>query len=327
MTRICPNCGYKVENDLLLACPECNKLLGDDLGRLSREEEQRVIKGLKRNILRDMLFLAGALAIITILSLWGIKEGLERITLKRIDEQFEQPGIQTLLEDVARTKTKDLMQRQIDPELKRLRKELSEQVAQFEKFQAIMRERLQRSYKVISNEGLRFQKRGSIFELGDAAISHMSRSDYEELLEILNDPRDASLQLAAKSEVTRVNHAFMNSARIAGVTLSVQGTGDTNIEESDFTTRDLIDFLIDDPDWRFRARSAQLLAEKKEIGVPEALLDAMKDDENLEVFKHAVRAFEAVTGCIGPDTFEYEYCSEWWETNSETVNEKLETPE
>jgi len=82
MTRICPNCGYKVENDLLLACPECNKLLGDDPGRLSREEEQRVIKGLKRNILRDMLFLAGALAIITILILWGIKAGLERITLK-----------------------------------------------------------------------------------------------------------------------------------------------------------------------------------------------------------------------------------------------------
>jgi hypothetical protein len=155
----------------------------------------------------------------------------------------------------------------------------------------------------------------------------MSRSAYEELLEILNDPRDASLQLAAKSEVTRVNHAFMNSARIAGVTLSVQGTGDTNIEEPDFTTRDLIDFLIDDPDWRFRARAAQLLAEKKEIGVPEALLDVMKNDENLEVFKHAVRAFEAVTGCKGPDIFEYEYCSEWWETNSETVNEKLETPE
>jgi len=139
MTRICPNCGYKVENDLLLACPECNNLLGDDPGRLSREEEQRVIKGLKRNIRRDMLFLAGVLAIITILSLWGIKEGLERVTLKRIDEQFEQPEIQTLLEDVARTKTKDLMQRQIDPELKRLRKELSEQVAQFGKFQAMMR--------------------------------------------------------------------------------------------------------------------------------------------------------------------------------------------
>ena len=47
----------------------------------------------------------------------------------------------------------------------------------------------------------------------------------------------------------------------------------------------------------------------------------------LEVFKHAVRAFKTVTGCIAPDTFEYEYCSEWWETNSETVNEKLETPE
>ena len=216
------------------------------------------------------------------------------------------------------------MQRKIDPELKRLRKELSEQVVQFEKFQTMMKERLQRSYQTISNEGQRFQKRGSIFELGDAAISHMSRSAYEELLELLNDPRDASLQLAAKSEIIRVNHALMNSGRIEGVTLSAQATDDTNLEESDFTTQDLINFLIDDPDWRFRARSAQLLAEKKEIGVPEALLDAMKNDENMEVFKHAVKAFETITGCIGPDIFEYEYCSEWWEENSEAVNEKLE---
>jgi len=327
MTRICAHCGYKVENDLLLACPECNKLLGDDLGRISQEEKLRIIKGLKRNVLRDVLFLAGALAIITILSLWGIKEGLERRSIKRIDEQFETPEIQELLEDVARTKTKELMQRQIDPELKRLRKELSEKVAQFEKYQSEMKERLQRSYQAITNEGLKFQRRGSIFELGDAAISQMSRSAYEELLELLNDPRDASLQLAARSEIIRVNHALMNSARIAGVTLSGQGSGDTTIEESDFTTQDLIDFLIDDPDWRFRARSAQLLANKKELGVPEALLDAMGNDENMEVFKHAVRAFKTVTGCIAPDTFEYEYCSEWWAANSETVNEKLETPE
>jgi hypothetical protein len=327
MTRICAHCGYKVENDLLLACPECNKLLGDDLGRISQEEKLRIIKGLKRNVLRDVLFLAGALAIITILSLWGIKEGLERKSIKRIDEQFETPEIQELLEDVARTKTKELMQRQIDPELKRLRKELSEKVAQFEKYQSEMKERLQRSYQAITNEGLKFQRRGSIFELGDAAISQMSRSAYEELLELLNDPRDASLQLAARSEIIRVNHALMNSARIAGVTLSGQGSGDTTIEESDFTTQDLIDFLIDDPDWRFRARSAQLLANKKELGVPEALLDAMGNDENMEVFKHAVRAFKTVTGCIAPDTFEYEYCSEWWAANSETVNEKLETPE
>ena len=327
MTRICAHCGYKVENDLLLACPECNKLLGDDLGRISQEEKLRIIKGLKRNVLRDVLFLAGALAIITILSLWGIKEGLERKSIKRIDEQFETPEIQELLEDVARTKTKELMQRQIDPELKRLRKELSEKVAQFEKYQSEMKERLQRSYQAITNEGLKFQRRGSIFELGDAAISQMSRSAYEELLELLNDPRDASLQLAAKSEIIRVNHALMNSARIEGVTLSGQGSGDTTIEESDFTTQDLIDVLIDDPDWRFRARSAQLLADKKELGVPEALLDAMENDENMEVFKHAVRAFKTVTGCIAPDTFEYEYCSEWWAANSETVNEKLETSE
>ena len=327
MTRICPNCGYKVENDLLLACPDCKKLLGDDLGRLSREDEQRVVKGLKRNILRDMLFLAGALGVITILSLWGIKESLEKVTLERIDEQFEQPRIQILLEDVASSKANALMQRQIDPELKRLREKLSGQVDEFEKFQAMMRERLQTDYQLILNDGLRFQRRGDIFELGDTAIGDMSRSAYEELLEIFNDPSDASLQLAAKSEIIRVNNAFVNSTRTSGIKLSMQDTGGTNIEESGFNTRELIDVLIDDPDWRFRARSAQLLKDKKELGVPEALLDAMKNDENLEVLKNAVRAFEAVTGCRGPDIFEYEYFSEWWEENSEAVNEKFVTSE
>jgi hypothetical protein len=327
MTRICPNCGHKVENDLLLACPECKKLLGDDLGRLSREDEQRVVKGLKRNILRDMLLLAGALGIITILSLWGIKESLKKIALERIDEQFEQPRIQILLEEVARSKSNDLMERQINPELKRLRRKLSGQVDEFEKFQSMMRERLQTDYQLISNEVLRFQRRGDIFELGDTAIGDMSRSAYEELREILNDPSDALLQLAAKSEIIRVNNAFANSTRTSGITLSMQGTGDATLEESGLTTRELIDILIDDPDWRFRARSAQLLTEKKELGVPEALLEAMKDDENLEVLKNAAKAFETVTGSRAPGVFEYEYFSEWWETNSATVNETLETVE
>ena len=327
MTRICPNCGYKVENDLLLACPECKKLLGDELGRFSREEEQRVIKGLKRNILRDMCFLAGALAIITVLSLWGIREGLERIALERIAKQFEEPRVQKLLEDVVKAKTMILMQRQIDPEMRHFRQDLHGKITEFDEFQALIREKLQRDYQLLSNEVLKFQKRSNILELGDAAIGNMSRSAYEELLELVNSPGDDSLQLAAKSEIIKVNNAFANSARTAKFMLTVEGSGGVNTKESDLLTPELIDILIDDPDWRYRARSAQLLAEKKEPGVPEALLESMTGDENLEVLKTAIKAFETITGCRAPDVLEYEYCSEWWESNSEAVNEKLETSE
>ena len=299
-------------------------MLGDELGRLSQEEEKRVIKGLKRNILRDMLFFGGALVIITALSLWGIKEGLEKITLERIAKEFEEPRIQTLLDDVVKTETMDLMQRQIDPELRRFRKKINGKIVEFEEFQNVMREKLQRDYQLFSNEIMISQKRNNIVQLADVAIGYMSRSSYEELLDFVNNPDDISLQIAAKSEITRVNNAFANSGRTEGVTLTMEGPGGLSREEPDLTTSELIDILIDDPDWRSRTRSAQLLAEKKEIGVPVALLESMKDDENLEVFKNAVKAFKAITDCKAPDIFEYEYCSEWWETNSEAVNEKFE---
>jgi hypothetical protein len=327
MTRICPNCGYKVENDLLPACPECKKLLGDELGRLSHDEEQRVIKGLKRSVLHYMFFLGGALVVITALSLWGIKERLEKTTLERVAEKFEEPRIQILLEDVAKTKTMYMMQRQIDPELRRFQKKLNEKGIEFEEFQNVMKEKMQRDYQLLSDELLSFQKRTNLLKLADMAIGNMSRSAYEELVDILNNPSDVSLQLAAKAEIVRVNNALANSARTAGVKLSVEGSAGLTRNELDLTTSELIDILIDDPDWTFRARSAQLLAEKKEIGVPVALLESMKDEENLEVFKYAVRAFKAVTGCKAPDIFEYEYCSEWWDTNSEAVNEKMRASE
>jgi len=322
-TRVCPNCGFKVQNDLLLACPECRQLLGDDLGRLSAVEEKKVISGLKRNVIRDILFLAGALAVIIIIGLWIISGGLEKITLERIAKQFEEPRIQALLQDVAKMKTTDLMQRQADPELKRFRKELSERVEEFGQFQSKMRERLDQDYQIFLSELLRIQKRSKIFELGDMAIAEMSRSAYEELLEIVNEPSDPSLQLAAKSEVARVSNAFVNSSRTLGFRIQRQNAFETETEESDFSTSELVEILIEDPDWRSRAMSAQLLANRKELGVPEALLESMKSEENLEVLKDAIRGFESVTGYKVPDIFGYQQCSEWWESNGEEFNESL----
>ena len=85
MTRICPNCGFKVQNDLLMVCPECRQSLSDEIARLSPEEENRVIRRLKRTHFRSMLLFAGVLTIITLISLWNIKEGLEESALERIE--------------------------------------------------------------------------------------------------------------------------------------------------------------------------------------------------------------------------------------------------
>jgi hypothetical protein len=105
----------------------------------------------------------------------------------------------------------------------------------------------------------------------------------------------------------------------------VESTSETEAKESDITTPELIEMLINDAAWKSRARSAQLLAERKELGVPEALIASMKDEENLEVLKDSIRAFEALTGYRAPEILGYEYCSEWWEVNSSAFKQELET--
>jgi hypothetical protein len=327
MTRICPNCGFKVQNDLLMICPECRQSLSDEIAKLSPEEENRVIRRLRRTVFRSMFLFAGVLTIITLISLWSIKEGLEEAALERIDQQFEEPRIQSLLEGVVQTKTQDLMEHQIEPELKRFRQDLADRASDFGKYQSAVREKLQRDYETLSNDILRFKKRSTIYELGDTAIEYMSRPAYEDLLEIVNEPSDPSLQLAAKSEITRINTSFMNASRTVGFTLSLQSATETEGQESDITTPELLEALFNDADWKVRARSAQLLADKKELGVPEALIESMKDEDNLEVLKDAVRAFEAVTGYRAPEILGYEYCSDWWEVNSSALKEKLEASE
>ena len=325
MTRICPNCGYKVQNDLLMVCPECRQLLGDDPGELSPEAEKRIFRGLKRNLLRNMCFFAGAFFLIIAISLWSIKEGMEKVVIKNIEQRFEEPRIQTLLQEVARKKAQDMMERQIDPELQRFREALSDRLSELEEYRYVMKEKMQKDYQVFSNDGLRFQKRSTLYELADTAIEYMSRSAYEKLLEFVNNPADPSLQLAAKAEITRINSVLRSSTRTAGVRLSMETTGETADNASEITTPELIETLFNDAAWKSRARSAQLLADRKELGVPEALMESMREEENLEVLKDSIRAFEDLTGFRAPEILGYEYCNDWWELNSSAFREELET--
>jgi hypothetical protein len=308
-----------------MVCPECKQSLGDDPGELSPEAEKRIVRGLKKIIFRDICFFAGALFIIILISLWSIKEGMEKIAVEKIEQRFEEPRMEALLQRVARTKAQDMMERQIDPELKRFHEELSDRLSELEDHGSLMKEKMQRDYQVFSNEVLRFQKRSTIYELGDTAIEYMSRSAYEKLLAFVNDPADPSLQLAAKSEITRINSALLSSTRTVDATLSMESASETASEASDISTPELIELLINDAVWKSRARSAQLLAERKELGVPEALIESMRDEDNLEVLKDSVRAFEAVTGYRPPEILGYEYCSEWWEANSSAFIQEVET--
>mgnify|MGYP001595983192 CR=1 FL=1 len=54
-----------------------------------------------------------------------------------------------------------------------------------------------------------------------------------------------------------------------------------------------------------------------EEGVPEALLEVVEKDQNLNVVKTALDAFESITGFESPDVFGYEFAKKWWDEHKE----------
>jgi len=325
--RICPNCGYKVQNALLRICPECKAPLGTESSTLTPEEEKRVIQKISRRFFRHMIFWGSAMVVVVALSLCGLRKGLE-VSLKRsIEAQLEKPRIQALINEAASRKAENMIREQISPTVKRLRERISSKVIEFEEFQSAMKREVEQEHQAVLDEVVKVQSRSMLLELGDKAIWDLSRPAYEQLLGIANEAGDEVLRLAAKSEIIRVKNAFTGSARTRGVFLSrVEEEGKETLE-SDFDTTELIDLLLNHPNWKFRARSAQMLAERKEPDVPQALLESMREDQNLEVFKEALKSFEAITGYQAPDVFGYTSCNDWWKENSETFIESLEKAE
>lgn|GEM_PF-2155103 len=325
--RICQDCGYKVQNALLRICPECKAPLSTESSKLTPEEEKRVIQKISRRMFRHMILWGGAIVVVAALSLCGLRKGLEVSLQRSIEAQFEKPRIQALLNEAASRKAENMIQEQVNPTLKRLRERISSKVIEFEEFQSAMKQEVEQEHQTVLDEVVKVQSRSILFELGDKAIWDLSRPAYEKLVEIANEAGDEVLQLAAKSELIRVKNAFTGSARTRGVFLSrVEEEGKETVE-SDFDTAELIHLLLNHPNWRFRARSAQLLGERKEPDVPQALLESMREDQNLEVFKDALKSFEAITGYQAPDVFGYTSCNEWWKENSDEFIESLEKAE
>jgi hypothetical protein len=113
--------------------------------------------------------------------------------------------------------------------------------------------------------------------------------------------------------------------KIKGVTLTRTDENGQKIEEQDFETSWLIEDLRNNQEWQIRQRSAKLLADRKEVGVPEALLESMEKDQNLWVRREAFKSFQAVTGFKERDVFQFFKGTPqiWYEKNKEEVSEKL----
>jgi len=136
---------------------------------------------------------------------------------------------------------------------------------------------------------------------------------------------DSDLLERARAAVIEVKLSYIGITRIKGIEIHRTKEDGTRIEEDDFETIWLIEDLINHQNWRIRIKAANLLAKRKEIDVPEVLLEAMENDPNLWVRKEALDSFERVTGFIARDVFQFETGEprEWYLKNKDEVIKKL----
>jgi hypothetical protein len=168
-------------------------------------------------------------------------------------------------------------------------------------------------------------KENQIFEIQKLKYRAMD-GDYDAYNSLRNyQSEDSDLLERVRAAVIEVKLSYIGTTRIKGMEIQRTKEDGTHIEEDDFETIWLIEDLKNHQNWMFRTKAANLLAKRKEIDVPEVLLEAMENDPNLWVRKEALDSFETVTGFIASDVFKFETGEprEWYLKNKDEVIKNL----
>ena len=296
---------------------------------LTPKQKTEIIKSLRKSIFTDILKAIGIISVVTGLSIFGIymnvKGKIENILINKIEKQFEEPTINTLVQNVAKNEAKTILDKQILPE-----------VSNFKSYIDDIKTKYKTDYNTLKKEISELETRNHILSLGDQAIYKASRSALEDLLKLITEPSNPNLLNTVLAEISRVKLFWLNATTISGKTLKVKMQDGTLKNESDLTTDELIKLLLEE-DYSSRAKSAQLLRNRKEKHVPEALMQCIKKDQHLEVVRDAVDSFKLITGYYAMDVFgaifrtsdiqavgdDREPIDIWWEKHSLEINEKL----
>ena len=144
---------------------------------LTPKQKTEIIKSLRKSIFTDILKAIGIISAITGLSIFGIymnvKGKIENILINKIEKQFEEPTINTLVQNVAKNEAKTILDKQILPE-----------VSNFKSYIDAIKTKYETDYNTLKKEISELETRNHILSLGDQAISKASRSALEDLLNL-----------------------------------------------------------------------------------------------------------------------------------------------
>jgi len=160
-----------------------------------------------------------------------------------------------------------------------------------------------------------------IVQLGNKGISNGDRNAYLALKKTAeNFGKERSIAI---SEIARIKSHHISITTIGQIKIERFTPEKSLIKENNIQTEELIKILLLDSQYLFRARSAQILSERNEKFVHEALLLSIFSDNNIEVLRESTKAFEALTNFRNPDFFQPYNSLGYWYDNSEKVSIRI----
>jgi len=226
-----------------------------------------------------------------------VKEALEtevrsirKTVSERLDQEFQTKRIRTLIEERAKEYTEKQAQlyitESVEKSFKPLSVKLQNDVKSFDSYLKDTRDKIVKEYTTLSAEINTLKELNRLSLLGARALVDGVSDAFTDLETYSNDPKKQSFKIFAVAEILKVKGFYISVTRIKGIILPYTAPDGSKKTEAEIPTRILISFLSSS-DWPSRAKAAELLANRSEKGVPEALIKAF-NDSNLDVRKIAL---------------------------------------
>ncbi len=287
---------------------------------------------------------------------------LNRAVLDKVTDQFREPAIKKTISEVASREAKQVLAEQIEPEVRRFQSETAASIDSFKRFTTGMELRYTGDYQRLSRELVSVEANGrkadrltqgisatvskletsskesevlnrtlsaavddlrrrkSLTDLGGRAITDASRPALRELSRIAESDSSPEIRLLALSEVMRVKAFWLSVSRTADARINKEGK---EVKISELKTCEVLPQVLHNPSWIVRAVLVGELGGRRDDQVPETLLQVIESDENLEVVKDAVLAWDALTRHRSPDVFGLPFVETWWKDNGESFRKNL----
>jgi len=269
----------------------------------------------------------GSFSLLTIYAIFQITniviDKSEKFITNTITQKFAEPKIIKTFNEVAENQAQKIIFNNLKPAIQKATTTVNQKIKSFERDLGKFKKKYDSELKKLAKEVEYFKNRNVVLKLSDQALATGNAAPFEELKNIFNTSTDEDIKMIALSEIFRVKCHFATMTRIKGIDIKVTTQTGKKFKENEIPTEILIQKLKTEEVWQFRAKMAELLRSRKEKQVPEALLDAIKNDKKLEIRKRAMDSFQSVTGFTSNDVFEYEPAQKWWKQNKTNIEKKL----